>query len=139
MLALTAALAATGIMQSDGSEWTEELHGALAYTFAALVGAHVAGVLWHTLRHRENIARSMIDGRKQGHPSLGIDSSKPVVGLVFLLLVGGFSWQLWTGYDSATGTVAIPLTGQTIRLGEREGSERTQTERRDHDEEHHDD
>jgi cytochrome b len=47
-----------------GVEWVETLHRWLANTLWALVGLHVAGVLYASLRHRENLVAAMLHGRK---------------------------------------------------------------------------
>ena len=47
-----------------GVKWVEELHEALANSLFALVGLHVAGVVYTSLRHRENLVRAMFTGRK---------------------------------------------------------------------------
>ena len=47
-----------------GVAWVQDLHDALANALFALVGLHVAGVVYTSLRHRENLVRAMLTGRK---------------------------------------------------------------------------
>ena len=64
-----AALALTGWLYTTdrfwGDETVERMHEALAWSLLGLVAIHVAGVLVASRRHRENLVRSMIDGRKR--------------------------------------------------------------------------
>lgn len=48
-----------------GVEWVQELHEALGNALYALAGVHVAGVVYTSLRHRENLVRAMLTGRKR--------------------------------------------------------------------------
>lgn len=74
-------------------EVLKEMHEALAWLMALLAAAHVAGVVMESVLHRENLAWSMITGRKPGVPADGIASSRRLVGL--LLAMGALGWAAW--------------------------------------------
>lgn len=69
LLAITLLLAATGwLMTTDafyGVRWVEDLHEGAANAAQVMIVAHVAGVLFASLRHKENLVLSMITGRKR--------------------------------------------------------------------------
>jgi cytochrome b len=48
-----------------GATWLEELHESIANLALGLVGLHVAGVLWESRRHGENLVAAMITGLKR--------------------------------------------------------------------------
>ncbi|WP_378949746.1 cytochrome b/b6 domain-containing protein [Mesorhizobium sp. ANAO-SY3R2] len=60
--------ALTGWMQTTdtywGIEWVKELHETCANAMLALVVLHVGGVVFSSVRHGENLVRSMLTGRK---------------------------------------------------------------------------
>ena len=68
LLLCVAALAFTGWLYTTdmfwGSEAVEDVHRTLAWTLLALVSLHVAGVIFTSVRHRENLVRAMFSGRK---------------------------------------------------------------------------
>lgn len=123
MLGLVLATAVTGLMISNGNEAAEELHEIASYALMAVVVFHIVGVVWYSLRHKENITLSMLTGRKEASAADAIPSSRPIVGIVFLLLVSFLTIRLFQNYDRTTGTTTFPGLGITIPLGESEGSE----------------
>ena len=65
MLLMSLGLALSGLLMSSWKA-LEELHEVMAYALLVAAGAHIAGIVVHTIRHQENIARSMSDGKKNG-------------------------------------------------------------------------
>jgi len=69
LMACVAGLALTGWLYTTdafwGDETVERIHLALAWTLLGLVVVHVAGVLFTSRRHRENLVASMLHGDKR--------------------------------------------------------------------------
>jgi cytochrome b len=47
-----------------GDETLKDLHEATAYLVLAMVGLHLAGVIWAAFAHHENLVKAMFTGRK---------------------------------------------------------------------------
>lgn len=118
LIGLVLAMAVTGIMLGQGNESVKEVHEVLAYVMVGVTIVHVLGVILHTIRHRENITASMIHGTKVAESSDAIPSSRPLVAVVFLILVGAWGLGLVRNFDSLTQTTRIPLIGTVLHLGE---------------------
>lgn len=136
MLLIVLGLAFTGAFMSRGGEVFEEIHEMLAWAMIIIVGVHVAGIVWHSLRHRENIAASMVDGKKVADASAAIPRSQALVGVLFLALTGLWAGGLYDGYDASTSSVTLPVIGRTVQLGE--GEEGEEHEEEHEEEEEHD-
>lgn len=71
VLVLLADVVATGVTgwlftldRFWGMTWLEELHGALGHALIPLLILHVAGAVFTSWRHRENLVGAMLHGRK---------------------------------------------------------------------------
>lgn len=121
LLALVLAMAVTGFLMGQGNESVKEIHEILAWVTVGVVVVHVLGVALHTIRHRENITLSMIDGKKHAESSEGIVSAKPIVAILFLLIAGAWAVALVRNYNPTTQTTTLPIVGTVLQLGENEG------------------
>jgi cytochrome b len=119
-----------------GGENFEDLHETFAWALLAVVVLHLAGLAWHTIRHRENISVAMVTGRKEGKVEDAISSSHAVWGVVLAILAGAWIAALFAAHDAGTATVKVPGIGVTLRLGENESGENEHE--RDHDEDDED-
>lgn len=137
MMALALGLAVTGYLMSTGSKETfEDVHELMATLFFTIAIAHVAGVILHSIRHKDWIALSMVSGKKlavEGHT--GIERSHRRVALFYLAIVGAFVFQLSRNYNSTTQT--LDLFGNTLQLGEAEGQKHGKSSEEQHGKDGH--
>ena len=99
MLLMALALGGTGwaLQQDVGGEWVEEAHELAAHVLLLTAVAHVVGVLLASAMTRENLPRSMVDGRKMATPAEAIRSSWRSVAVLMLAAVIGFWTLQWQG------------------------------------------
>ena len=115
------------LLVASGAGWLgetgAELHEALAIALLVVIGAHIAGIIWHSVRHKEALALSMVTGRKEGPEEEGLRTSRP--GWAMAILAGGIAWVggLFGNHDTRAETVRLPLFGTVIQLGVYEGGE----------------
>ena len=113
------------LLVASGAGWLgetgAELHEGLAIALGITIGAHILGIIWHSMRHKEALALSMVTGRKQGPEEDGLATTSPV--WAFAILAGGAAWigALFSHHDSRAETVRLPLLGTVIQLSEYEG------------------
>lgn len=121
MLIVLLSLGVTGFLLGRGHERFEEIHEVLAWTAVGLAVLHVAGIVWHRLRQKECIATSMITGRKEGDAVDAIPSARGWAAGALALLTTAWAVAVFAGWDPTTGRIIMPLTGQSLQIGEREG------------------
>lgn len=121
MVLLAAGLGVTGFLMTRGgdAEAYEDVHELLANAFLIVALLHIAGVIFHAVRHRDGLPLSMVDGKKQQIPDEeAILRTRPLVALLFILIVAGSATALARNYDAATQQ--LDLFGTTLQLGETE-------------------
>lgn len=107
------------------SEFMEEVHPIFAYVLLAVILLHLSGMILYTISHKENIALSMIDGKKVGREESGIKNSQVIIGLVVTIFVGLWFIVLGNNFNSSNATLKIPFVNKTINLGENENDNRS--------------
>lgn len=116
-------LAAVGALVATGIAGGEDPHEGIAYALLALIGLHLAGLLWHGLRHRENIALAMVDGRKVASAEDALPHASPKAGFVVALALVAWIAILFRGYDHAAGTLKLPLLAHPLVLTDGAGED----------------
>jgi cytochrome b len=116
-LAVLTGLGVTGYLLGRGNGSVEDAHEVLAFAMLGLAGLHVAGILLHSLRTRENVVRRMLTGRGPGASPWGIPTSRWPVAALLALLAIGWAAALWTAYDPAHRTLAVGV-GAPLVIGE---------------------
>lgn len=142
MMLLAVGLGISGYLMSSGqgSHDIKEVHELLANSFLVVVLLHLAGVALHSLRHRDSLWKSMLDGKKS-EVSMSSSSipSYSRIGVLLLVATIGFSTYLAQNFDSRTRNLSF--LGTKLHLGEQEDEEHEEREhhRKSHSKRHHDD
>lgn len=135
MFVLVPIVTFTGI--GNGGEAFEDVHEVLAYALLAVIGAHLLGLILHRIRHRENIALSMVNGRKETEAPEAPAHEHRLAGVAFAAIATAWIAALILSYDANASTVRLPVIGTTIALGENESGENDGGEREGDDGDDH--
>ncbi len=131
MIGLSLGLGFTGyMMATGGKEIYEDIHELMANAFAFVVVAHIAGLILHSMRHRDGIVLSMIHGKKVNREG----ETKEVnphrfPALVMTGIVGLFAFHIYKNYDATQATTKV--FGISLQLGENETEEEEGSENDD--------
>jgi cytochrome b len=124
MILMALGLGATGYLMTSGpnKEDFEDIHELLANGFIIVAIMHVAGITLHTLRFKEMIGLSMVDGKKENVIEKDtISSAHNGVAIILIALVVAFGLNLFKNYNSQTQS--LNLFGTILQLGENESGE----------------
>ncbi|MDE2600676.1 MAG: cytochrome b/b6 domain-containing protein [Rhodocyclaceae bacterium] len=77
-----------------GGDWLKDVHEFAASLMLAVVCVHIGGVVLDSVLHRFNLARAMVDGRKQGAVTAGIASAKALGLIPLFACIGVVLWYL---------------------------------------------
>jgi cytochrome b len=95
LLGLGLATGASGFAMYNelGGEWLEDVHEACANAMLAVVVIHVLGVIVSSVLHKENLARAMVTGRKEGLPEEGIAGGRSMLALLLAAAIAALGWS----------------------------------------------
>lgn len=120
LLLLGAASSITGLMTLLSGESYKEIHEVLANAMLLLVIAHIIGVVVGSVVHKEHLAKSMVNGYKEGNAEDGIPSPRYLGAVILLVLVVGAGGIFLNGYDAAQKTLKLPFISQPLNLAHEE-------------------
>ena len=123
MMLFALGLAITGYLMSSGpnKETFEDIHELFANGFIIVVVLHIAGIVLHTIRYKELIGLSMVDGKKEDISSDQIISSRSAFGILLVALIVAFGLNLFKNFNGQNRT--LQFFGTTLQLNENEENE----------------
>lgn len=103
-------LALVGLVFSGfDSEWAEQWHGSLAWVAVGLIACHLAGLLLHSLRHREMTALAMVHGKARGPSDSPVARENRAAGVALLVLSVLVTWMVFQGFDPTASVLKLPF------------------------------
>jgi len=92
----------------------EEVHEIVAHLFLLLSIAHILGIALHTIKHKELIGLSMLNGNKQAEGDEKTVSNHLVAGIIYVLLIVGVASTLVRNYNLTTGELTLGTKVYTL-------------------------
>jgi cytochrome b len=123
LLALGLVSVVSGVATLLGGHAYKEIHEFSSNAMLILVVFHVAGVVFSSYVHHENLARAMVIGYKEGQPDEGIPSRHGVAGLVLVVLLVLTLGVIFGNYDGQKKVLTVPFTGQQVKMTHEHGGE----------------
>ena len=114
MLTLTLLVNGAGwLYLNSGVHALKEVHEGAASAMLLVVGMHVVGVVFASLMQRENLARSMVNGRKLAEEGDAIRWNWWPVATLLVVAVLGFWWLQWQSpvFDTTGGSAVSARHG----------------------------
>lgn len=136
-------LVITGVLMSKSiyKDFFEEVHELVANGFLIIVLLHIAGVIFHQLRHKDNIGLSIINGKKQSvEGEVEIKSQATTVGIIFIAIIISSASYILSSYNTNTQILSLPSF--ELQLGENDDEHEIKSHKKhdeDHDDDHHKD
>lgn len=141
MYASALMLAVSGVLMTTGyKESFEDVHELFANIFLVTVLIHIAGIILHTIRHKDFIGLSMIHGKKPNATSQkSISSNKPLSAITLAVMIIFSAIILFKKFDP--NSQKLNLFGVSLQLGENEEEEEGEEneEEQSHEKENEDD
>lgn len=82
---------------NDYGDWISELHEGIVNVLLLVIAIHIGGVVVSSFLHHENLARSMVNGFKQGKLTDAIRYPQWIIGILLVSGLAAFWWALLTG------------------------------------------
>lgn len=110
LLGLGIVVAASGWARYEAvsGEWLEELHEGAAAAMLIVVCGHVAGVIVLSVLQRENLALSLVTGRRRGDPSEAIPRTRRPTAVLLVVALAALWWPLLDGRGRGRPERAAP-------------------------------
>jgi cytochrome b len=103
-----------GLFSRDQGHGFKEFHEAMASAMLALVAFHLVGVAVESVLHKENLALSMVTGRKAGKPHQGAVARRVAGALLLATVLGSGTWYFKGYFTQTPDQPYLPFAGPAL-------------------------